>query len=307
MEMKVPEKFTGVFPAFLACYDDAGEVSPQRAGDLALYYRKLGIPGLYVTGSSGECMLQTVEERKRTLEGVMDAVGGTMTVIAHVAAPATRDSIELARHAEKLGADGIAMVPGVYYGLNDRIVFKYWTDVLEATDRIPMFIYNIPATTNGYNLPPAMFARMRENPRVAGVKNTSSSVQDILKLRLAGGPDAAIFNGYDEQYLAGRAMGASGGIGTTYGFMPELFLKLEELIRAQQFDRAAQLQREITAVIYEGASFNASLIATAKAILELGGVRAGKAREPFYPVEADEMPKVERLAEKVSRLTAEYC
>ena len=64
----------------------------------------------------------------------MEAVGGKMTIIAHIAAPATRDSIELARHAEKLGVDAIAMVPGFYYGLSDAVVKKYWTDVLDATD-----------------------------------------------------------------------------------------------------------------------------------------------------------------------------
>ena len=84
--MAVLEKFTGVFPAFYACYDDNGEISRDRASKLAEFYQQVGITGLYVTGSSGECVFHTVEERKATLEAVMEAVGGKMTVIAHIAA-----------------------------------------------------------------------------------------------------------------------------------------------------------------------------------------------------------------------------
>ena len=282
--MAVPEKFTGVFPAFYACYEDNGEISRDRAAKLADFYQSIGIRGLYVTGSSGECVFHTVEERKATLEAVMEAVGGKMTVIAHIAAPATRDSIQLARHAEKLGVDAIAMVPGFYYGLKVPVVRKYWGDVLDATDEVPMFIYNIPGTTNGFNLPVELLTDMLQTGRVAGVKNSSGAVQDILRFRLAGGENMAIFNGPDEQYLAGRMMGASGGIGGTYGYMPELFLKLENLIREKNMDKAAALQKEISSLIYETVK-TGSLYAAAKEVLRLRGMEAGDVRAPFLSLD----------------------
>lgn len=282
--MAVPQKFTGVFPAFYACYEDDGRISRERASRLAAFYQSIGIPGLYVTGSSGECVFHTVEERKATLEAVMEAVGGKMTVIAHIAAPATRDSIALARHAESLGVDAIAMVPGFYYGLKSAVVKKYWTDVLDATDAVPMFIYNIPGTTNGFNLPTELFQEMLATGRVAGVKNSSGSVQDILRFRMAGGEDTAIFNGPDEQYLAGRMMGASGGIGGTYGYAPELFMKLEALIRAGEIEKAAALQQEITRLIYEILK-TGSLYAAAKEILRLRGLEIGDVRAPFLSLD----------------------
>lgn len=296
--MAVQEKYRGVFPAFYACYDDNGNISRERAAALAEFYHSIGIKGLYVTGSSGECVFHSVEERKATLEAVMEAVGGKMTIIAHIAAPATRDSIALAQHAEKLGVDAIAMVPGFYYGLKEKVVEKYWTDVLDATDAVPMFIYNIPGTTNGFNLPTPLFERMLATGRVAGVKNSSGSVQDILRFRMIGGEDVAIFNGPDEQYLAGRMMGASGGIGGTYGYMPELFMKLEELIQANDMPKATALQKEITALIYE--TFKASsLYAAAKGILELRGLNCGSVRAPFLPLtEADE-PVIRTLYEHI--------
>lgn len=303
--MAVPEKFTGVFPAFYACYDDKGEISRERASRLAEFYLAMGIPGLYVTGSSGECVFHTVEERKATLEAVMEAVGGKMTVIAHIAAPATRDSIELARHAEKLGVDAIAMVPGFYYGLKVPVVKKYWCDVLDATDAVPMFIYNIPGTTNGFNLPAELLLEMLATGRVAGVKNSSGSVQDILRFRMAGGDDMAIFNGPDEQYLAGRMMGASGGIGGTYGYAPELFLKLEALIRAGDMTKAAALQREITRLIYDILK-TGSLYAAAKEVLRLRGMEIGDVRAPFLSLGDTEKAIVRKVYEDIRTVMADY-
>lgn len=303
--MAVSAKFRGVFPAFYACYDDEGNISKERAAGLAEFYHSVGVPGLYVTGSSGECVFHTVRERMETLEAVMEAVGGKMTVIAHVAAPATRDSIELARHAEKMGVDAIAMVPGFYYGLNERVVKKYWCDVLDATESVPLFIYNIPGTTNGFNLPTGLFKEMLATGRVAGVKNSSDSVQDILRLRMAGGDDVAIFNGPDEQYLAGRMMGASGGIGGTYGYMPELFLRLEELICAKDMDRACALQKEITGIIYDTLKAS-SLYAAAKGILKLRGIPVGSVRAPFLPLAAKDEEIVQSIYEKTWEVMGRY-
>ena len=303
--MAVDQKFAGVFPAFYACYDDKGDISRERASKLAEFYAGAGIKGLYVTGSSGECVFHNVEERKATLEAVVEAVGDKMTIIAHIAAPSTRDSIELARHAEKLGVDAIAMVPGFYYGLKVPVVRKYWCDVLEATDNVPMFIYNIPGTTNGFNLPVELLQEMLATGRVAGVKNSSGSVQDILKFRMAGGEDMAIFNGPDEQYVAGRMMGASGGIGGTYGYMPEAFLKLDALVNAGEMEKAAQMQKEITSIIYDTLKIG-SLYAAAKGVLQLRGQELGGVRAPFLNLKSGDEVAVRDIHEKIQALLARW-
>lgn len=303
--MAVDQKFVGVFPAFYACYDDKGDISRERASKLAEFYAGVGIKGLYVTGSSGECVFHNVEERKATLEAVVEAVGDKMTIIAHIAAPSTRDSIELARHAEKLGVDAIAMVPGFYYGLKVPVVRKYWCDVLEATDNVPMFIYNIPGTTNGFNLPVELLQEMLATGRVAGVKNSSGSVQDILKFRMAGGEDMAIFNGPDEQYVAGRMMGASGGIGGTYGYMPEAFLKLDALVNAGEMEKAAQMQKEITSIIYDTLKIG-SLYAAAKGVLQLRGQELGGVRAPFLNLKSGDEAAVRDIHEKIQALLARW-
>lgn len=101
--MRNLEKYKGVIPAFYACYDKEGNVSPEGVQALTRYFVEKGVKGVYVNGSSGECIYQSVEDRKNILENVMKAAEGKLTVIAHVACNNTKDSQELAKHAESLG------------------------------------------------------------------------------------------------------------------------------------------------------------------------------------------------------------
>ena len=225
------EKFKGVFPAFYACYDDNGEISAERTQLLAKHLMEKGVKGLYVGGSSGECIYQSVEDRKKILENVMKAVKGKLTIIAHVACNNTKDSQELAKHAESLGVDAIAAIPPIYFHLPEYAIAKYWNDISAAAPHTDFVIYNIPQLA-GVALTQNLFAEMRKNPNVIGVKNSSMPVQDIQMFKQAAGPDYIIFNGPDEQFMSGRVIGAEGAIGGTYGAMPELYLKLDEYVKA---------------------------------------------------------------------------
>ena len=97
--MRNLDKYKGVIPAFYACYDEKGEISPAGVQRLAQYFIDKGVKGVYVNGSSGECIYQSVEDKKIVLENVMKVAKGKLTVIAHVACNNTKDSMELARHA----------------------------------------------------------------------------------------------------------------------------------------------------------------------------------------------------------------
>jgi len=276
--MSVNTKYQGIFPAFYACYDERGNVSRDRASMLAHYYRKVGVQGLYVTGSSGECVFQTVEERMATLEAVQEAVGDALTIIAHVAAPATADSIRLARHAERLGVDAIAAIPPIYFHLPQNAIAQYWNDISEAASNTDFIIYNIPQLA-GVSLTIELLREMKKNPRVIGVKNSSMPVQDIQLFRDEG---MIVFNGPDEQLLAGLAMGASGGIGGTYAAMPELYLQLRKLYLEGQMEEAGLLQNDICRIIYKLCEPMGNMYAVIKEVIRLqGGPDAGGVRAPL--------------------------
>ena len=105
------KKYQGIIPAFYACYDEKGDINPAAVRELTRWFIDQGVQGLYVGGSSGECIYQSKEDRKVTLENVMAVAKGKLTIIAHVACNNTADSQELAAHAESLGVDAIAAIP----------------------------------------------------------------------------------------------------------------------------------------------------------------------------------------------------
>ena len=203
------KKYEGVIPAFYACYDDQGEISPERVRALVEYFIAKGVQGLYVNGSSGECIYQSVADRKLVLEEVMAVAKGKLTIIAHVACNNTKDSVELARHAEELGVDAIAAIPPIYFRLPEYSVAHYWNEISAAAPNTDFVIYNIPQLA-GVALTPSLYKEMLKNPRVIGVKNSSMPVQDIQTFASLGGDDHIVFNGPDEQFLGGRLMGEIG-------------------------------------------------------------------------------------------------
>lgn len=293
------EKYQGVIPAFYACYEENGTVSRDRARKLARHLVSKGVRGLYVGGSSGECIYQEKEERMALLEAVMEEVRGECTVIAHVACNNTNESRQLAAHAENLGVDAIASIPPIYFHLPPHAIAKYWNDISDAAPNTDFIIYNIPQLA-GVALTPDLFREMRKNPRVIGVKNSSMPTYDIEIFLREGGEDCVVFNGPDEQFVAGRCCGATGGIGGTYGAMPELFLKMDRLIREGHPEQAIPLQHEANAIIEEMCGCHGSMYAVIKAILRINeGLELGSVRAPMPELIPEDMPKVEAAAEHI--------
>ena len=282
--MKDPTKYQGVIPAFYACYDKEGNISVEGVKALTRHLIAKGVKGLYVGGSSGECIYQHPDERKAVLEAVMSEAKGKITVIAHVACNNTADSVELAAHAEACGVDAIAAIPPIYFHLPEYAIADYWNAMSAAAPHTEFVIYNIPQLA-GTALTMPLLHTMLQNPNVVAVKNSSMPTQDIQMFKDAGiaarGEGGfVVFNGPDEQFVSGLAMGADGGIGGTYAVMPELFLKMYELVHRGEMDAARALQYKADRIIYKMCEAHGNLYAVQKEILrrmyglELGSVRA---------------------------------
>ncbi|MCC8129540.1 MAG: dihydrodipicolinate synthase family protein [Clostridiales bacterium] len=293
--MKDITRYQGIIPAFYACYDKNGDISPAAVRALTRHLTAKGVKGVYVGGSSGECIYQSVAERKLVLENVMEAAEGKLTVIAHVACNNTRDSVELARHAESLGVDAIAAIPPIYFHLPDYAIAKYWNDMSEAAPNTDFVIYNIPQLA-GVGLTMPLFREMLKNPNVTAVKNSSMPVQDIQMFKDEGtrnGRPFVVFNGPDEQLVSGLAMGADGGIGGTYGYMPELYLKLFDLVKAGDIPSARALQYDVDNIIYATCATKGNMYAVIKEILRRReGIDVGGVREPLYNLVPEDEPQV---------------
>ena len=304
--MRNLDKYKGVIPAFYACYDKEGNISPEGVRSLTRYFIEKGVKGVYVNGSSGECIYQSVEDRKIVLENVMEEAKGKLTVIAHVACNNTKDSVELAKHAESLGVDAIAAIPPIYFRLPEYAIAEYWNDMSAAAPNTDFIIYNIPQLA-GVALTPGLFAEMRKNPRVIGVKNSSMPVQGIQMFKADAGEDYIIFNGPDEQFVSGRVIGAEGGIGGTYGVMPELFLKMDEYIKRGEMAKAMEIQYAANDIIYTMVKAHGNMYAVIKAILKINeGLELGGVRKPLAALVDSDMEIVEKAAKMIRESKEKY-
>ena len=300
------EKFQGILPAFYACYEDSGEVSVERSKALVHYFIEAGVQGLYVNGSSGECIYLSVEDRKKILEAVMEEAKGKLRIIAHVACNNTKDSVELAKHAESLGVDAIASIPPIYFRLPDYSIAEYWNAISAAAPNTDFIIYNIPQLA-GVSLSKNLFMEMKKNPKVIGVKNSSMPVQDIQNYKAWGGEDFVVFNGPDEQFVGGRSMGASAGIGGTYGAMPELFLKMNALVKENRIEEARKIQFAVNEIITLLCSGHGNMYAMIKEVLRLRrGLDIGSVRSPLSPLCKEDLEIAKKTAKTIDETVARF-
>ena len=304
------KKYEGIIPALYACYEDDGSISVERTKVLTQWFIDQGVQGLYVGGSSGECIYQSKEERKAVLEAVMEVAKGKITIIAHIACNNTADSQELAAHAESLGVDAIASIPPIYFKLPPHAIAKYWNDMSAAAPNTDFIIYNIPVLA-GVALTVPLLNEMMKNPKVVGVKNSSAATQDIQMWRDEGikkNREFVVFNGPDEQLISGLVMGATGGIGGTYGAMPKLYVELYRCVKAGEMDKALQIQNDCCRIIYKLCSGTGNMYGMIKESLRrMGCPDCGSVRAPLAELVEADFPIVDECVAMIQEAIAKYC
>lgn len=274
------KKLKGIMPALMTAFDTATEsISKENTAALVKKLKSAGVHGFYVGGSSGEMVLCSVKERMELLETVMEA-SGDLTVIAHTGTMSTADAILLSRHAESSGADAISSVTPLYYKYSFREIKHYYSRLCEAVN-IPVIIYNIPALT-GTALDFGQLSELLSIDGVGGMKFTSSDFFLLNRLKQEF-PDKIFYNGCDEMLLSGLSAGADGGIGTTYNFMPEMFLSIYELFNNGRMKEANAVQSLANKIIAEVVS--RGTLSASKQMINFSGLDYGVCREPLLPLD----------------------
>jgi N-acetylneuraminate lyase len=269
-------KLSGVFPAVVTAFTPGGEFDARAQAAYISRLLERGVKGFYVCGSSGEMPLLSVAERKRVLECVVDTSAGRAAVIAHIGGSSPRDAYELARHAERAGADAVSAVTPYYFKYGYQEILGYYRSFADVTS-LPLVVYNIPALS-GVSLSVDQLRGLLALDNVCGMKFTSNDFYALERVR-SDYPEKILYNGYDEMLLCGLAMGADGGIGTTYNVIPEKIQRLYALAKASDLAGARAVQREVNTVVE--ALLKVGVLPGTKAILGMQGTPVGACRTPF--------------------------
>ncbi len=269
-------KFEGIMPALVTPLDEIERVKTDVLHSLIEYLLEKGADGFYVGGATGEGLALRKEERMILAEESVKAVGEKKPVIIQVASTVFPDAVELAKHAESIGADAISATPPLFFGYDEDDVYNYYKKLAESV-HIPVMIYYNPGA--GFKFNAKIAARMFEVDNITAIKWTSSDYYEMIRLKDITNGEMNIINGPDEMLLMGLNAGADGGIGTTYNFMFDIIKTVYENFRAGNVTEAQRMQRKADRIIAELKKYRA--IPGTKAILEEMGFDVGNASFPM--------------------------
>ena len=270
------DSFKGIYPALLTPFDAEGNVNHESLRRLVRLNMDKGVDGFYVCGSTAEVFMLTLVQRKEILETVVAEAGGRCRIIAHVGCLNQEQAVELAKHAKGAGADAVSSVPPFYYQFSIEDIRRYYLALADATS-LPVVVYNIPAYS-GVKLTVDDLLPLIKDERFLGVKHTSLDFFMLERMKTAR-PDLVVFNGLDEVFLAGISMGADGGIGSTYNFMAEKFIRMAACYREGRMSEALLVQKQVNAIV--SAMLKMGLMAAEKEALNLMGIPMGRCVKPF--------------------------
>ncbi|MDE6276313.1 MAG: N-acetylneuraminate lyase [Clostridia bacterium] len=276
------EKFKGVFSALLTPYTADDKINGKSVKQIIDFNLAKGINGFYVGGSTGEGMLLTVEERKELFKYAAESNAGRGTLIAHVGAINTNHAIEMAKYAEEMGYDAISAVAPFYYGFSYEAIKGYYNDIANSVN-IPMIMYNFP-NANGFQFNKEKAEDMFKNKKFIGIKHTTADLFALQQFKTME-CNPIVYNGFDEMLVAGLSMGADGGIGSTYNFMPQKYVDMFRLFNEGNIKEAQRIQYEANEIITMLIKYG--VFATEKGILEEMGIEMGGCRKPFTELSAE--------------------
>jgi N-acetylneuraminate lyase/4-hydroxy-tetrahydrodipicolinate synthase len=227
----------------------------------------------------------TLEQRKQVHEIVVDQAQGRLTVIAHVGTTSTEQSVELARHAQRAGADLVSSIAPYYHRHDERTVLRYFEALVQAVD-LPVYVYNNPKTS-GFTLTPAFLRRLAD-AGVQGIKDSGFSFIELTHFMLAleHVPGFRFIAGTEALALPAWILGARGCVSGLANALPELVVEMWDLFQAGQYDQAAKVQLRVNKarqILHIPSSTNAACYA----VLHSRGIDVGVPKAPILPVAED--------------------
>ncbi|MEI8139373.1 MAG: dihydrodipicolinate synthase family protein [bacterium] len=268
---------------------DLGVVAP-----LAEHLRRQGVVGVFVNGTTGEGMSLCTEEREELAAEWRRVLPSGMRLFVHVGHNSVAECKRLSQHAQAIGADAIAvMAPGFFKPAGIDGLVDWCAPIAAAAPELPFYFYHMPSM-NGVNVSIADFLPRAADriPSLAGIKFTFEAMGDYMSaLRVAGGRFDVLW-GRDEMLLGALAMGAEGGVGSTYNAIAPIYLKLIEAFNRGDWESARDLQAQAIAFI-DSLVATGNFFAGLKASLRAQGVPITPAvRLPLASVSEQKLARI---------------
>lgn len=271
--------FKGSITALVTPFRD-GEVDWGAFEAFVDWQIREGSHGLVPVGTTGESPTLSHDEHKKVVETAIKVTAGRVPVIAGAGSNNTTEAIDLARHAEKAGADALLVVTPYYNKPNQEGLYRHYKAINDAVG-IPIVIYNIPPRSV-IDMTPETMARLYELKNICGVKDATAKLDRVSAQRQACGPDFCQLSGEDGTALAFMAQGGHGCISVTANVAPRLCAEFQEACMAGDYKAALAIQDRLFPL--HTALFLEPNPQGAKYALSLLGKMGNELRLPLVPV-----------------------
>lgn len=283
------KRYTGLIAATFTPFHADGSVNLAAIESQAQWLQSVGIRTVFINGTTGEGPSLSVDERKNVARQWCE-IGrkADLKVLVHVGCESVMEAVELARHAQQVGASAIScFAPSYYKPYSVAGLTAFCRPVAEAAPDLPFYYYHIPVRT-GVTIPVSdlLCEAAAQVPSLAGAKFSHPDLMDLLRcLRWDDGRFDILF-GLDEMLLPAVALGVRGAVGTNYNYAAGLYLRLLQAFAEGDLETARSLQAQANELIACLSRFG--FLRAAKRVMAILGVDCGPVRPPLADLTADE-------------------
>lgn len=284
-------RFEGAYTAQITPFDKKDNLDEEGFRKNIRSQIEGGIDGLVPVGTTGECATLTHEEHKKVVEIAVDAASGEVPVIAGTGSNSTREALDLTEHAAGAGADAVLLVAPYYNKPTQEGLYNHYKTLAEEVD-IPQVIYNIPSRT-GRNIEAETLIELSKLENVAGVKEASGDLKQVMELSQKTDEEFDILSGDDRLTLPILSLGGVGVVSVASNLLPGKLSKMVHSYLENDLEKAQETHYELLPL------FKSLFIETnpgpVKAAMELLGNPAGKPRSPLVEANKDTKNKLREV------------
>lgn len=281
----------GINVAMMTPFKD-GKVFEKSVRQMVEFDVQNGVNGIFPVSSGGEFIQMDFAEKVRLMSIVKDQVGNRAAVMPGVTSPNPKQSIALAKEAEKLGCDAVVMAPPYYLPLSQGMVEAHYREVAAAIN-IPIVLYNIPAFTTGIS--EKTMVHLCEVPNIVAMKDSTGSMERathmVDMIHQAGRSDTFSFmTGREDAMLPLLALGGVGSMTGAACIAPETMVGLYNAFQAGDYALAQKYQADVLPMIRAWQQL--PLVVGLKTAMEVRGFDMGELMQPLAPDEIELREKV---------------
>lgn len=281
--MKKP-LFTGACTALVTPFLE-GRINYPMMDQLLKRQIDAGIKAVVIAGTTGESPTLSDEEKLTLVRRCKDYVGNRCLIIAGTGSNNTAHSVALSVAAEEAGADALLVVSPYYNKATPQGIYLHYLSICNAVS-IPVIVYNVPGRT-GLDIPVSVYNQLASISNIAGVKEASTDITKIIRIRNACGPDFAVWSGNDDQIVPAMAVGGSGVISVLSNLYPLQTQAMCDAALSGDFKTASNIQCQFLPLI--DSLFSEVNPIPVKAAMNELGYDCGGCRLPLCPMQPDKL------------------